>query len=45
MINGAAAALVKDGYLLADDLSAVVKRAADHWDVAVGRAATSSAAR
>ena len=33
-INRAAAALVKDGYLLADDVAPVVKRAADHWDYA-----------
>jgi Alpha/beta hydrolase domain len=31
-INKAAAALVKDGYLLADDVAAVTKRAADHWE-------------
>lgn len=33
-INKAAAALVKDGYLLADDVAPVVKRAAEHWDYA-----------
>jgi hypothetical protein len=32
LINKAAAALVKDGYLLADDVPAVTKRAADHWE-------------
>ena len=31
-IKTAAAALVKDRYLLADDVDAVVKRAAQHWD-------------
>jgi hypothetical protein len=33
-INRAAAALVKDGYLLAGDVPAVTKRAADHWEFA-----------
>ncbi len=33
-INKAAAALVKDGYLLADDVPSVTKRAADHWEYA-----------
>jgi len=33
-INKAAAGLVKDGYLLADDVPAVAKRAADHWELA-----------
>jgi hypothetical protein len=32
LISRAAAALVKDGYLLADDVPAVTKRAADHWE-------------
>jgi hypothetical protein len=32
MINKAAAALVTDGYLLADDVPTVTKRAADHWE-------------
>jgi hypothetical protein len=31
-INDAAAALVKHGYLLAEDVAAVTKRAADHWE-------------
>jgi hypothetical protein len=34
MINKAAAALVKDGYLLAEDVAPVTKRAADHWEFA-----------
>ena len=34
LINKAAAALVKDGYLLADDVAPVTKRAADHWELA-----------
>jgi alpha/beta hydrolase family protein len=33
LISRAAAALVKDGYLLADDVPAVTKRAADHWEL------------
>ncbi len=32
-IDKAAAALVKDGYLLAGDVPSVVKRATDHWDL------------
>jgi hypothetical protein len=34
LINKAAAALVKDGYLLAQDVPSVTKRAADHWEFA-----------
>jgi hypothetical protein len=33
-INKSAAALVKEGYLLAADVSSVVKRATDHWEFA-----------
>lgn len=33
-IGKAADALVKDGYLLADDVQPIVKRAADHWEYA-----------
>ena len=33
-INAATAALVKDGYLLADDGQALAKRAAEHWEYA-----------
>jgi hypothetical protein len=33
-ITKAANLLVKDGYLLLDDVDAVVKRAAQHWDYA-----------
>jgi hypothetical protein len=33
-IDKSAAALVKEGYLLADDVPAVVKRAMDHWEFA-----------
>jgi hypothetical protein len=38
MIGKAAAALVKDRYLLADDVPAVTKRAADHWELATREA-------
>ena len=33
-INKAAAGLAKDGYLLAADVPAITKRAADHWEFA-----------
>ena len=33
-IDKAASALAKDGYLLAGDVPSVVKRAADHWELA-----------
>jgi hypothetical protein len=33
-ISKAADALVKDGYLLAEDVQPIVKRAADHWEYA-----------
>ena len=42
MINDATAALVKDGTLLADDVTLVVKRGADHWNLVMGSATTSS---
>ncbi len=38
MVQEAGASLVKDGYLLADDLPSVVKRAGEHWDLLVRRA-------
>jgi hypothetical protein len=37
-INKSAAALVKEGYLLAADVPAVVKRATDHWEFATHEA-------
>jgi len=43
-IQDAAAPLVKDGYILADDVPAVVKRAGDHWDW-LARRATSTTSR
>jgi len=36
-VQDAGASLVKDGYLLADDLPSIVKRAGEHWDVLVRR--------
>jgi alpha/beta hydrolase family protein len=42
-VQDAAAPLVKDGYLLADDVPAIVKRAGDHWDFLMRRATTTSA--
>jgi hypothetical protein len=41
----AGAGLVKDRYLLADDLPGLVKHAGDHWDLLVRRPSTASAAR
>jgi hypothetical protein len=40
LVQKAAAPLVKDGYLLADDIPAIVKRAGEHWDLLVRRAPT-----
>jgi Alpha/beta hydrolase domain len=36
-VQDAAASLVKDGYVLADDVPAIVKHAGDHWDVLMKR--------
>src|SRR5580704_10841047 len=36
LVREAASALVKDGYLQSDDVSAMVKHAGDHWDLLVG---------
>ena len=36
-VQAAATALAKDGYLLADDLPAIVRRAGDHWDLLARR--------
>jgi hypothetical protein len=41
-IDSAAAALVRSGYLLADDVAAVTRRAAAHWDLVMAPVATSS---
>jgi len=42
LVDEAAAALVKDGYLLADDVARIVRRAGEHWDW-VARSATTTA--
>ena len=44
LVTQAAAALVKDGLLLEEDITPVVRRAADHWDLLM-RATTTSARR
>jgi len=41
-VQDAAASLVKDGYVLADDVPAIVKRAGDHWDVLMKRPSSTS---
>ena len=41
-IQEAAAPLVKEGYLLADDVPAIVRRAGDHWDLLAKRASSTS---
>jgi Alpha/beta hydrolase domain len=43
LVQEAAAPLVKSGYLLAEDVPAIVKRAGDHWDLLARRLATTSA--
>jgi len=43
LVQEAAAPLVKDGYLLADDVPAIVKHAGDHWDLLARRSTTTSA--
>jgi hypothetical protein len=45
LVQEAATGLVKERYLLADDVPALIKRAGDHWDLLVQRSAGSSAAR
>jgi alpha/beta hydrolase family protein len=41
LVRDAGATLVKDGYLLADDLPKVVERAGEHWDLLARRPAGS----
>ena len=43
LVQDAAAPLVKDGYLLADDVPGIVKHAGEHWDWLAGQATRSSA--
>jgi hypothetical protein len=45
LVQQAGAGLVKDGYLLTDDLPGLVRHAGDHWDLLVRRPSTASAAR
>ena len=45
LVQQAGAGLVKEGYLLGDDLPGLVKHAGDHWDLLVRRPSTASAAR
>jgi alpha/beta hydrolase family protein len=42
LVQDAASALVKQGYLLSDDVPAIVKHAGDHWDLLVGATSTSA---
>jgi hypothetical protein len=42
-VQDAAAPLVKDGFLLSDDVPAIVKHAGEHWDWLAGQATRSSA--
>ena len=41
-VQDAAASLVKDGYVLAEDVPAIVKHAGEHWDVLVKRPSSTS---
>ena len=43
LVQDAAAPLVKDGYLLSDDVPAIVKHAGEHWDWLAGQATSTSA--
>jgi hypothetical protein len=45
LVQQAGAGLVKDGFLLTDDLPGLVRHAGDHWDLLVRRPSTASAAR
>jgi hypothetical protein len=42
LMQDEAAALVRDGYLLADDVPPIVKHAGEHWDLLVGHSTTTS---
>jgi len=43
-VQEVAARLVKEGYLLADDVASIVARAGEHWDVLMRRSATTTSA-
>jgi hypothetical protein len=44
LVQEAAAPLVREGYLLSDDVPTIVKRAGDHWDVVTRRSTTTARA-
>jgi hypothetical protein len=44
LVEEAAAPLVKDGYLLADDVARIVRRAGEHWDFVTRQATTTARA-
>jgi hypothetical protein len=44
LVQDAAAPLVKEGYLLADDVPTIVKRAGEHWDLLTRRPTTTARA-
>jgi len=44
LVEEAAAPLVKDGYLLADDVARIVRRAGEHWDFVMRQATTTARA-
>ena len=41
-VQEAAASLVKEGYVLAEDVPAIVKHSGDHWDLLVKRPSSTS---
>src|SRR5260370_33077641 len=43
LVQEAAAPLVKDGYLLSDDVPAIVKHAGEHWDLLAGQSTRTKA--
>jgi len=45
LVEEAAAPLVKEGYLLADDVSRLIKRAGEHWDLLTRRSTSARAER
>ncbi len=45
LVEEAAAPLVKEGYLLADDVSKITKRAGDHWDLLTRRSTSARSER
>jgi hypothetical protein len=44
LVEDAAAPLVKAGYLLAEDVARIVRRAGEHWDFVTGQATTTARA-